>query len=194
MRRPDAEWVVPVAAGIGLGAFATATDVLGSSRTVLLVGELAGPWLLVAYVVGRRRDTAGSAALHGLVALLVGVLVYDAVFVVAGSSPLYAALWLVVAVVVGPSGGATGWVSRSATSTWLRAGAHAAVWGVVVGEAAGRADPLNNRMAWVAAAFAVAAVVTAPRDRRVVAVAGAAAVAVLSAVAFPLLLDGIAGW
>lgn len=194
MRAGTREWAVPVAAGLGLAAFAITTDIVASSRTVSLAGELAGPWLLVAHAVGRRRGEARSAAAHGLVALLVGVVAYDLPFVIAGASPLYAALWLVVAVVVGPAGGVSGWIASSASNEWLRLGAHASVWGVAVGEAGARIDPLNNRMAWVAGALALVAVATAPAGRRAVSAVVVAVVAVGAAVAFPFLLSGIAGW
>lgn len=191
--RTTRTWLVPVLAGVILGLAASATDFWGgASRTLAIAGQLAGPWLLVAGAVGRARRDLREAAIVGLVTLLVGVVIYDSIIILTGGSPLFAALWLVMAVVVGPVGGMLGRLADDEGNAGIAA--HAILWGTAVGEAAARIDPLNNQLAWVTGGLISAAIATARRGRRVAAAVGIAIVAALAAVAFPLLLSGIAGW
>lgn len=185
-------WGVPIVAGLALGLFALATDAWPNApRDVRIIGQLAGPWLLVAAAVGRRARSVRDAATDGLVALLVGVATYDAPLLLMGTTPLFAVLWLVVAFIVGPIGGVLGHVSGERTMRGVTA--FVVLWGTAIGELAARVDPLNNHLAWVVALLLGVAVATAPARRLWVGV-GVCLVGAGSAVLFPLLLAGIAGW
>lgn len=187
-------WVPAVLGGIVLGVAAILTDVGAPTRTVAMLGELAGPWLLVAAYVGSRGDRLRDAAVQGLVALLVGVVVYDLPSLVAGVSPLFMVFWLAVAVVVGPIGGVAGWLRRNDPFPSIRVLAHSAVWGVAIGEAMARADSLNNHLAVVAGALFVVATIATPRGYRARATVATIVVAFVSALLMPVVLGGIAGW
>lgn len=109
--REGATGVLVVAAlvGIALGVFSTLADGIIPGRLVTLLGNIAAPWVIAAFVVGYRARSVKQGAIAGALALLVGVVVYYAI----GSVRNYAAgnlnvIWTVVALFAGPVVGACG--------------------------------------------------------------------------------------
>lgn len=109
--REGATGVLVVAAlvGIGLGVFSTLADGIIPGRLVTLLGNIAAPWVIAAFVVGYRASSVKQGAIAGALALLVGVVVYYGI----GSVRNYAAgnlnvIWTVVALFAGPIVGACG--------------------------------------------------------------------------------------
>ena len=109
--REGATGVLVVAAlvGIALGVFSTLADGIIPGRLVTLLGNIAAPWVIAAFVVGYRASSVKQGAIAGALALLVGVVVYYGI----GSVRNYAAgnlnvIWTVVALFAGPIVGACG--------------------------------------------------------------------------------------
>jgi len=101
--------VVAALVGIALGVFSTLADGIIPGRLVTLLGNIAAPWVIAAFVVGYRASSVKQGAIAGALALLVGVVVYYAI----GSVRNYAAgnlnvIWTVVALFAGPIVGACG--------------------------------------------------------------------------------------
>lgn len=112
MRDEVRPWLVPVGAGVALGIGSILADGVIPSRFTDIVGNLASPWGLVAFFVGRRSDRPLPGALGGALALLVGVVVYYLIGSVRGY-PLGGTVvaWLAASLVIGPVMGGSGAVS-----------------------------------------------------------------------------------
>jgi hypothetical protein len=105
--------------GVGLGALSLAGD-RASFETVwrlfAIVGNLAGPWVLAALLLGRRAGDLRSGAAAGGVSSVVGVAGYYLGVLLSGGDVAGAVgagtVWLAVAVVIGPLIGACGAAQR----------------------------------------------------------------------------------
>src|SRR5262245_60334466 len=75
---PNAAGVLILAAAVGvaLGVFSTLADGIIPGRLVTLLGNIAAPWVIGAFVVGYRATTVKQGALVGAVTLVVGVATY----------------------------------------------------------------------------------------------------------------------
>ena len=101
--------LVAVVVGVALGVFSLLADGTLPGRLFTLLGSIAAPWALAAFVVGYRATSPRQGALAGAVALVVGVATY---YAGAGARD-YAVgelnvVWTVVALVAGPVVGACG--------------------------------------------------------------------------------------
>jgi hypothetical protein len=108
-RRPA--WLFPIAvtAGAGIGLYSVLADGILPGRVFLILGNMAAPWGLVAFLVGRQTTSYRRGAAAGGVTLVVAVLVYyvgTAIrgFVFAGQT----VAWTVVALRAGPVMGLCG--------------------------------------------------------------------------------------
>lgn len=133
-RRP----IVPILiGGVAVGGLSVNGDGIVPSRAVVLVGNLAAPWVLTAYLVGRRASNPRAGAVSGALALLLGCLVYylsrlirfDVEF--ASFDPLLL-IWFAVSILVGPIIGACGGAHTAGVTPVLRT---ALPSGAVLGEA-----------------------------------------------------------
>lgn len=114
--------ILLTALGVGLllGVFSFVGDGRLGGRASVLVGNLASPWGLAAFLVGRLTSRRRLGALAGGVALSVGVASYYALGASAGyATSLGNVAWTVLAVMVGPILGLAGAVSVSASGTTL---------------------------------------------------------------------------
>jgi hypothetical protein len=188
--------------GVAIGVFSILADGILRGRLFTLLGNIAAPWALAAFVVGFRATSPRQGAAAGALALVVGVVTYYAGTAVRG----YVAgelnvLWTVVALVAGPVIGACG----AAVSTRRE---HPPLMAVVVPGAMFVAEGLfliYDRRFWrsnfaaepyrlidvgvvlslIAGGFALVWVFA--RERRAPALLGVAALGVLGACAFVLL-------
>jgi len=101
--------LVAVVVGVALGVFSLLADGILPGRLVTLLGSIAAPWALAAFVVGYRATSPRQGALAGAIALVVGVATYYA----GAGARGYAVgelnvVWTVVALVAGPVVGACG--------------------------------------------------------------------------------------
>ena len=99
--------MVAAVAGVAIGVFSILADGILPGRLFTLLGNIAAPWVLAAFVVGYRATSARLGAAAGALALVVGVATYYAGVAVRG----YAVgslnvVWTVVALVAGPVIGA----------------------------------------------------------------------------------------
>jgi hypothetical protein len=95
--------------GVALGVFSILADGILPGRLFTLLGNIAAPWVLGAFVVGYRAGSPRQGALAGGLALVVGVATYYAGSAVRGY--VLAELnvvWTVIALVAGPIIGACG--------------------------------------------------------------------------------------
>lgn len=128
-------WWLALLAGAVLGVFSLVADVVVAWRWLVVLGNLAAPWVVTAAWVGSRMSSPRRGALGGLVSLLSAAFVYYFLGAVRGY-PLGAAVvvWVGVAIIVGPilgsSGGAIARSHRNARSH--EAGAPPGVLPVVV--------------------------------------------------------------
>ena len=102
-------WLVSVVVGGGLGAFSVLADGIIGGRLFGILGNIASPWGLAAFFVGRLTTSPKRGALAGALTLLVGVAVYYAV----GAARGYAVgevnlVWTAIALVAGPVMGWSG--------------------------------------------------------------------------------------
>ena len=102
-------WLVSVVVGVGLGAFSVLADGIIGGRLFGILGNIASPWGLAAFFVGRLTTSPKRGALAGALTLLVGVAVYYAV----GAARGYVVgevnlVWTAIAVVAGPVMGWSG--------------------------------------------------------------------------------------
>ena len=105
-RRPFA---VAAIVGVGLGVFSILADGIVDWRAFVILGNLASPWGLAAFLIGLRTTSLRKGALAGALALLLGVATYYVGvalrgYVFGGAN----AVWTVVAVVAGPIMGQSG--------------------------------------------------------------------------------------
>ena len=101
--------IVAVVVGVALGVFSTLADGIIPGRLITLLGNIAAPWVITAFVVGFRASSVRQGAIAGAVALVVGVVVYYAIGAVRGY-PVGSlnVVWTVVALFAGPIVGACG--------------------------------------------------------------------------------------
>jgi Family of unknown function (DUF6518) len=196
--------LVAVAAGIALGVFSILADGILPGRLFTLLGNIAAPWALAAFVVGYRATSPKQGGIAGALALLVGVTTYYTGAAVRG----YVlgeldAVWTAVALVAGPIVGACG----AAISTRRE---HPPLVGVVLPGAMLVAEGLfllYDRKVWrtnfgaepyrlidvgvalalVMGGFVLAWVFVKENDRRPLALLGVASVGMLGAFGFVLL-------
>ncbi len=101
--------LVAAVVGVGLGVFSTLADGVIPGRLFGLLGNIASPWGLAAFLVGRRTESSRQGALVGALALVVGVAVYFVAAVVRGYVIGETTLvWTVTALVAGPLLGLSG--------------------------------------------------------------------------------------
>jgi hypothetical protein len=100
---------VAVGVGIGLGTLSTLGDGIVGGRLVGILGNMAAPWGLGAFVVGREATSLKRGAAVGALTLVTGVATYYVVAAtrgyVVGSVDL---VWTAVALVAGPVMGSSG--------------------------------------------------------------------------------------
>jgi hypothetical protein len=106
---------VALLAGVGLGGLSVLgdrVDVETPWRVVALLGNLAAPWTLVAFAVGRFATSAWRGSLAGTVTSVTGVFAYYGVLLsLVGRGdgvPWAPVVWTIVALVAGPVMGACG--------------------------------------------------------------------------------------
>ena len=107
-------WLVSVVVGAGLGAFSVLADGIIGGRLFGILGNIASPWGLAAFFVGRLTTLPKRGAVAGALTLVVGVAVYYAVSAargyVVGEVNL---VWTAIALVAGPVMGWSGAAIRS---------------------------------------------------------------------------------
>lgn len=104
-------WLFSVVVGAGLGAFSVLADGIIGGRLFGILGNIASPWGLAAFFVGRRTTSPKRGAAAGALTLVVGVAVYYAVgaargYVVGDVNLVWTAIALVAGPVMGWSGAA----------------------------------------------------------------------------------------
>lgn len=100
---------IAVGVGVLLGVFSQLADGIIGGRLIGIIGNLASPWGIAAFIVGLRATTARDGAIAGGVALVIGVATYYLLGAVRGHSPGGENVaWTTVALVVGPILGASG--------------------------------------------------------------------------------------
>lgn len=101
--------IVAIVVGVALGVFSTLADGILPGRLFTLLGNVAAPWVVAAFVVGFRASSVRQGAIAGALALVVGVVVYYAIGAVRGY-PVGSlnVVWTVVAIFAGPVVGACG--------------------------------------------------------------------------------------
>ena len=102
-------WLVSVIVGVGLGAFSLLADGIVGGRLVGILGNIASPWGLAAFFVGRLATEPKRGSLAGASTLVVGV----AVYYLGGALRGYTVgevdlVWTAIALVVGPAMGWSG--------------------------------------------------------------------------------------
>jgi Family of unknown function (DUF6518) len=102
-------WLVSVVVGVGLGVFSQLADGIIGGRLLGILGNIASPWGLAAFFVGRLTTSPKRGAAAGALTLVVGVAVYYAVGVARG----YVVgevdfVWTAIALVAGPVMGWSG--------------------------------------------------------------------------------------
>ena len=106
--------LIAVGVGVLLGAFSTLADGLVDWRLIVILGNIASPWGLAAFLVGRRATSPRRGAAIGAVTLVVGVATYYLVAAirgyVLGSADV---VWTIVALVAGPLMGSCGAATAS---------------------------------------------------------------------------------
>jgi Family of unknown function (DUF6518) len=106
--------LMAVVVGVVLGAFSTLADGIIGGRLIGILGNIASPWGLAAFFVGRGTTSRRRGAALGAVTLLVGVATYYVLAAgrgyVVGSVD---ALWTGIALVAGPVMGWAGAATRA---------------------------------------------------------------------------------
>jgi hypothetical protein len=102
-------WLISVVVGVGLGVFSQLADGIIGGRLFGILGNIASPWGLAAFFVGRLTTSPKRGAAAGALTLVVGVAVYYAVGVARG----YVVgevdfVWTAIALVAGPVMGWSG--------------------------------------------------------------------------------------
>jgi Family of unknown function (DUF6518) len=102
-------WVVSVVVGVGLGVFSQLADGIIGGRLFGLLGNIASPWGLAAFFVGRLTTSPKRGAAAGALTLVVGVVVYYLFGALRGYDVGAVNLvWTSVALVAGPVMGWSG--------------------------------------------------------------------------------------
>ena len=107
-------WLIAVVVGAGLGAFSQLADGIIGGRLVGMLGNIASPWGVAAFFVGRLTRSPKQGAAAGALTLVVGV----AVYYLLGASRGYVfgevnVVWTAIALVAGP---VMGWAGASISS------------------------------------------------------------------------------
>lgn len=102
-------WLVSVVVGVGLGAFSLLADGIVGGRLVGILGNIASPWGLAAFFVGRLATRPKRGVVAGALTLVVGVVVYY----LGGALRGYTVgevdvVWTAIALVAGPVMGWSG--------------------------------------------------------------------------------------
>ena len=102
-------WLISFVVGVGLGVFSQLADGIIGGRLFGILGNIASPWGLAAFFVGRLTTSPKRGAAAGALTLVVGVAVYYAVGVARG----YVVgevdfVWTAIALVAGPVMGWSG--------------------------------------------------------------------------------------
>jgi hypothetical protein len=209
---PGGRWpfLLAVVAGAALGVFSIVADGVVGGRLFVILGNLASPWGLAAFLVGLRATSLLRGLLAGGLTLLVGVGTYYVGVAIRGYVLVEANVaWTVVAAVAGPIMGLCG---AAISSRRMRppVAAVAAPASMLVAEASFfvidrriwlydlQAEPyrlidLAVVVAFLAAGLALPALLVSEGRRRVVAYLMVAAVATCGAFGFVLLHDIIVG-
>jgi Family of unknown function (DUF6518) len=102
-------WLVSVVVGVGLGVFSQLADGIIGGRLFGLLGNIASPWGLAAFFVGRLTTSPKRGAAVGALTLVVGVAVYYLFGALRGYDVGAVNLvWTSVALVAGPAMGWSG--------------------------------------------------------------------------------------
>jgi len=102
-------WVVSVVVGVGLGLFSQLADGIIGGRLFGLLGNIASPWGLAAFFVGRLTTLPKRGAAAGALTLVVGVAVYYLFGAIRGYDVgALNLVWTSVALVAGPVMGWSG--------------------------------------------------------------------------------------
>ena len=107
-------WGVSVGVGVVLGVFSQLADGIIGGRLFGILGNIASPWGLAAFFVGRLTTSPKRGAVAGALTLVVGVAVYYAL----GAARGYVVgevnlVWTAIALVAGP---VMGWAGASISS------------------------------------------------------------------------------
>jgi uncharacterized protein DUF6518 len=101
--------VVALVVGVAIGVFSILADGILPGRLFTVLGNIAAPWAIAAFVVGFRATSVRQGALAGAVALVAGVATYYAGVALRGYVVgQLNVVWTVVALVAGPVMGACG--------------------------------------------------------------------------------------
>jgi hypothetical protein len=103
-------FVLAVVVGVALGAFSILADGIIPGRLFTLLGNIAAPWAIAAFIVGYRATSPKQGAFAGALALVVGVATYYAGTAIRDYAADTATnvVWTAVALVAGPILGACG--------------------------------------------------------------------------------------
>jgi Family of unknown function (DUF6518) len=102
-------WLVSVVVGVGLGGFSLLADGIVGGRLVGILGNIASPWGLAAFFVGRLTRSHRQGAVTGTLTLFVGVVVYYLGGALRGYTVGEVDLvWTAIALVAGPVMGWSG--------------------------------------------------------------------------------------
>ena len=109
MRPGRSLWLVSALVGVGLGGFSLLADGVVGGRLVGILGNVASPWGLAAFFVGRLTTSSRRGAVAGALTLVVGVVVYY----LGGALRGYTVgevdvVWTAIALVAGPVMGWSG--------------------------------------------------------------------------------------
>jgi len=104
--------LIAVVVGVLLGVFSTLADGIIGGRLIGILGNIASPWGLAAFFVGRATTSAKRGAAAGAVTLVVGVATYYLLaaargYVLGSIDGLWTAIALVAGPIMGLSGAAT---------------------------------------------------------------------------------------
>jgi hypothetical protein len=102
-------WLVSAVVGAGLGTFSVLADGIIGGRLFGILGNIASPWGLAAFFVGRLTTSPRRGTAAGALTLVVGVAVYYSISAargyVVGEVNL---VWTAIALVAGPVRGWSG--------------------------------------------------------------------------------------
>jgi hypothetical protein len=196
--------LIAVVVGVLLGTFSTLADGIIGGRLIVLLGNIAAPWGLGAFFVGRSTTSPRRGAAAGAVALVVGVGTYYLAAAIRGYVVgSIDAVWTAIALVAGPIMGFCGAATRAsrpslaavivplamlvAEALFLTADRRVWRWNL-------DAEPYRLidgavMVALLLGGFVLAAWLTRGRPYRVAVFVGVAAAGVVGAVGFVLLED-----
>lgn len=122
-QRPRYQWIPIIGFGVGLGILAWGGDEVNPEtpwRAVGLIANLAAPWVLAAFLVGRRIASGGFGALSGGLTCLLGIATYYILHLATGTRAAVGSqgvvVWVVVGALVGPIMGFCGGISAARPS------------------------------------------------------------------------------